>query len=509
MAASKPSVDDRTPNEAARIRAMYAQRLEAAGLQKCRHLEARKLHARPSRRRGGPDSPEWDQKLSRVLRGVQAASGGRRAEREARSPQAAAGPQGRPLETNTGNSSRLNARAELERAFRADESARRRYGLRSKFWRVSTYEGSARARKCGRVPRSDNGLVGLRADDGQAGFSGVVACGSPWLCAVCAGKIAWQRFQELQQVLAWADSQGHTVVMMTATAQHHWGDRLIDVWNAESKAWGKVTGGVGWAGEGDAAYGLRVEKYERDLANGFVGSRRRARPVRRQGIREAYGVLGFVRVPETLFGENGWHVHQHAVLVLEGGVTPDRVEELSRVLFSRWRKSLAGEGFNTEAQAFDLHTTAGGVHSALAQYFIKQLSLELTHSHAKQSRSGNRTPFELLDRAEDDPTALAAWAEWEEGSKGRRQMNWSGGLRELAGLAAAEKTDEEIAEADELCNEDLAYLDGAGWRQVRDEQVELLVAGRRGGLRGMIGWLKGRGIPYRLSDEGRRRLRPD
>lgn len=486
---------------------MYAKRLEDAGLQKCRHLEARKLHARPTRGSGRPETPDFDQKLSRVLRGVQAASGGRRAEREARSPEAAAGPQGRPLETNTGISSRLERRAELERAFRADESARRRYGLRSKFWRVSVYEGSARARKCGRVPRSDNGLVGLRAAEGQAGFSGVVACGSPWLCAVCAGKIAWQRFQDLQRVLGWADSQGHTVVMMTATAQHHMGDRLTDVWDAESRAWGKVTAGKGWAGDGESAYALRLEKWEHDLANNFRGSRRRPRPERKIGIRDRYGILGYVRVTETLYGDNGWHVHQHACLVLEGAVSPERVQDLSGVLFARWKQALAGEGFNTEAQAFDLHTTAGGVDSPMARYFIKQLSLELTHSHAKQSRSGNRTPFELLDQAEDDPAALAGWREWEEGSKGRRQMNWSGGLRELAGLAAAEKSDEEIAEADELCNEDLAYLDGDGWRQVRDDQVELLVAGRRGGFRSMIAWLKGRGVPYRLTDEGRRRLR--
>lgn len=77
---------------------------------------------------------------------------------------------------------------------------------------------------------------------------------------------------------------------------------------------------------------------------------------------------------------------------------------------------------------------------------------DVTSSHAKQARRGNRTPFALLDTlvradaGEDvDPDVVkrdrALWREWERESRGRRQLVWSDGLRDLLGLG--EETDDE------------------------------------------------------------------
>jgi hypothetical protein len=66
----------------------------------------------------------------------------------------------------------------------------------------------------------------------------------------------------------------------------------------------------------------------------------------------------------------------------------------------------------------------------------------------KQGKGQSRTPFELLaavvgeaDYVEGD---RARWREWELGSKGRRQLTWSPGLRELVAVAP-ELTDLEAA----------------------------------------------------------------
>lgn len=48
-------------------------------------------------------------------------------------------------------------------------------------------------------------------------------------------------------------------------------------------------------------------------------------------------------------------------------------------------------------------------------------------------------PCRFLGDAED----WAVWAEWLRDSKGRRQLTWSGELREFAGLLA-EKSDEDM-----------------------------------------------------------------
>ena len=89
----------------------------------------------------------------------------------------------------------------------------------------------------------------------------------------------------------------------------------------------------------------------------------------------------------------------------------------------------------------------------------------MTRADLKQGRAGGRTPFEILDdfrwTGDDDDRVL--WREYERATKGRQAITWSKGLRQL--LAVTERTDEEIA-AEEIGGEDLAVIDGDGWRRI-------------------------------------------
>jgi hypothetical protein len=78
-------------------------------------------------------------------------------------------------------------------------------------------------------------------------------------------------------------------------------------------------------------------------------------------------------------------------------------------------------------------TFAGSFHAAA----------ELTASHGKSARRGNRTTWDLMDDAmAGDSEAAARWAEWEQASKGRRAWdNRSAALRELAGQHPEEPTE--------------------------------------------------------------------
>lgn len=58
---------------------------------------------------------------------------------------------------------------------------------------------------------------------------------------------------------------------------------------------------------------------------------------------------------------------------------------------------------------------------------------------------------------------LRLWAEWEAGSKGRRQQVWSRGMRDKLQLGA-ELSDEEVAEL-EVDGQDLVAIDSSEWRR--------------------------------------------
>lgn len=422
-------------------------------------------HGAPAPRAGGEGSgPEGS---------AQAAEGGR-------------------LGNNANYSSKLEAR---------QDRRRRRHELRSHLWGLSSLE---RVRKCGRVSRADG--VGLRIGREGAGFSGLVSCGSVWGCPVCAAKIAAARATDLGHVLAWAADSGHTVALLTLTMRHHREQRLSDCWDAATAGWSRVTSGERWSGEKPAKFAHRLAKWESDKAGNWEGSRARKRPERRIGDLEYFGVLGYARAVETTHGANGWHVHLHVALILEGRTSDDetRVRALGREMFGRWASGLAKRGFTALAANGGMDVRlAEGATNALSGYLAKQLAVETTHGHAKNGRVGGRTPFQLLESVVSSGNAddLDLWHEWEGASEGRQQLTWSSGLREMAGLAAEERSEEDIVDED-LGGDDLIVLDGHSWRLVRRVQTELLDAAERAGLIGAIRWLTDRGIIFRLMEAG-------
>ena len=377
-------------------------------------------------------------------------------------------------------------------------------------WRESSLE---RVRACGRVARVEQ--IGVRApgpaSGGRAGFSGLATCGSPWACPVCAAKIAAERAGDLGHVLAWATREGHTAAMVTFTMRHNKGHSLRECWDALTAAWSSVTSGKAWAGESVAAYDKRLRKWEGDRANDWKGSRPRPRPERTIGLVERFGVVGFARALEVTYGRNGWHVHLHVVMVLRGQASPDVVRVLGDLMYGPWSRALGRRGFDVARQFQGEEDGKGGVHTRtaadaetwLAAYLAKQLALEATHGHAKTGRNDSRTPFELLaDVVEHaDADALDRWHEFEEVSRGRKQLTWSEGLREMAGLAVEERTDEEIAADEQGGDADVLLLDSDAWRQVRNEQVDLLEAAEHG-TRSALAWLDIRGITYTITPAG-------
>jgi hypothetical protein len=352
--------------------------------------------------------------------------------------------------------------------------------------------------------------VGLRAPgDGRAGFSGVTSCGSVWACPVCASKIAAERANDLGQVAEWAVDQGHTIGMVTLTVQHHPGQRLAELWDAVTGAWSDVVKGEAWSGEPEHAYLQRLEKWETDRANRWTGSRRRARPVRRVGLAERFGVLGWARAVEVLHGLNGWHPHVHVPVVIDGPVSEGWIRLFGEAIFDRFQRALRRRGFDAVRDSGGLDARRAYAAEELGGYLAKQLAFEATHGHVKTGRNGSelRAPFQVLAdlTSTGDVGDLDIWREWEKASKGRQQLTWSAGIRAMGGLAEQQRTDEQIAD-DEPGDDDLLILDRDTWHAIAPIQHDLLAAAAKAGLAGAIIWLDQTGLTYTVTSAGQAAL---
>lgn len=330
-----------------------------------------------------------------------------------------------------------------------------RFEARRVLW---TESGLDRVKACGRnVVAGNTAGVALRVSGKGsarvAGFGGLQTCGSVWSCPVCASKVAASRQADLTAALGQWDHLGRGVVMVTLTMRHQRGQALRSLWDGIAYAWEKATTGRGWVSD-QRAHGVLMARTIRSGARaGEVVSEVR---------------IPTVRVVEVTNGQNGWHVHVHALLFLEHAVSDATADELGRSMFERWSAALVRKGFSAplvDLGGMEAHAGTGDL-STFGDYFTKAqydgagLALEVTRGDLKDGRLGNRTPFQVLRDVYTSGLAedLAIWHEWERGSKGRRQIAWSPGLRELVALPEVEKTDEQIA-AEDIGGTVVAYVD--------------------------------------------------
>jgi hypothetical protein len=127
----------------------------------------------------------------------------------------------------------------------------------------------------------------------------------------------------------------------------------------------------------------------------------------------------------------------------------------------------------------DWHIASGDdAGSQLGEYLAKSvavvdssavadgLGLELTHGMSGRAREGlaTRPVWSLLDDLAETGE-IGTWREWESGSKGRRQVGWSNGLRERFAPSMVEESDQAIVDqvlGDET--DDLAWWTADEWR---------------------------------------------
>lgn len=305
-----------------------------------------------------------------------------------------------------------------------------------------------RVHQCGWCTFGNDVVLGVNRSTGRASYRGVKRCHGVWVCAECAARIAAARAAELERLLAYAAERGYWPVLLTLTFRH---DRSMRCSDSLSMLKGGIT------------------------CNGVVrGASRRLRSGRPWRDRVIPWFRGSVTSTEVTYGlANGWHPHEHILLLIEAPTSAAAVE-LVETMRPVWAACCCAEGLDgSHPAAFDVQDA-----SAVSAYITKMGS-EMTSLIGKTGRDGNRTPSELLAASADgDVAAGRVWQEYAATFKGRRALVWSPKLKDAAGIA--EIADEAIADAAEEFVQLRAWSAGDRWRSASKRRLTLLTAAENG-----------------------------
>jgi hypothetical protein len=315
-----------------------------------------------------------------------------------------------------------------------------------------------RQRNCGAAPVGDR--VEIRIKDGSAYYCGLETCGNVWLCPVCSAKIHHRRAAELREALQAWDAKGGAASLVTITVPHDLDDPLSKLVNAERTAWKHVTAGAAW-----------------------------------QRLRRRLGIAGHIIALEFTWGdENGWHPHYHVLLIHDQDLDAAAIAAVHAHIHSRLTVSCRDHGLcapdQMHAVRIDPNVSATAAGAYLAKGGDWTPAEEMTRGDLKTSRTGSRTPFQILADyyQTGDRSDRALWNEYARVTRQLAAVRSSRGLRAvvLGPTAEAAKTDVELATED-IDGEVVATMPIAAWLRLRSVGLEyvLLVAAETGGTAAM------------------------
>ncbi len=303
----------------------------------------------------------------------------------------------------------------------------------------------------------------------SAHYGGLMACGSVWVCPICAVKISERRRVELERAIKVCVDNGGAVYLATYTISHKRFDNLST------------------------------------LLQSFLAARKRMKQGRKaQEIRKQFSVLGTVSVREVTWSEqNGWHPHCHELIFFEKDIDAEVYAQVTR---EQWQRSAEHEGLSMNEHGFKLDRTYGTVADYVAKFGREpartpwSAATEMTKGHLKRGHGDEHlTPFAMLYYISQGHNELKpVFREYAHWFKGKHQLVWSSGLRALLLHNEEEKSDLELVEEAEEEAILLGQLDREQWHQVvlNNAQGKLLEVARSGDWQMVIEFLIGIGICY-------------
>ena len=262
----------------------------------------------------------------------------------------------------------------------------------------------------------------------RAFFGGLMVCGSVWACPLCASKIAERRKLELQIAFYKHKATGGKIAMLTLTFSHKLYDDL----------------------------GVLLHHFK--LANKKFFESRVFR-----NVREEMNVIGRIRVLEVTYGSNGYHPHVHIALFYFNDVFLEAIES---DLLNKWIDVCEKVGLQTSWEHGLRLEHGEDAANYLSKYDTWSLEQELTKAHIKKAKKDSMTPFDFL-RAyvkTEDKKYLTLFADYHKHFKGKKQLQWSPGLKKLFGIT--EMSDEEIEKKKMESADILGMLNYLEWKQI-------------------------------------------
>lgn len=288
-----------------------------------------------------------------------------------------------------------------------------------------------------RIDKNKNREVKYNEIREKAHWSNVQRCGSVWICPVCAKQITEKRRDELKRgIELW--KSGVVNIFFDFPDKNFVGPVIPDV--------EYLRGDV-------LLLTLTFSHSVKDALKTLLERQKKALKIfhettKVQDIFKKIGVKYKIKGLETTYGQNGWHPHNHFLLLVNSpGVDFNSVRDELTML---WIKACTKAGLSAPSMTHGLDIRNGTYAS---EYVAKWgLDYEMSKGHVKKGRNGGYTPFDLLqysflDAEINGRTAKSLWQEFGIAIKGKRQLEWGRGLKALLGID--EKTDEELAEETE------------------------------------------------------------
>lgn len=344
----------------------------------------------------------------------------------------------------------------------------------------------ARVSKCGRYMKADRVTL-ARPAAGKTYLAGVQTCGSVWTCAVCAGKIAEGRREDVASVLCAHEATGGHQHMVTFTIPHGAHDFVRDLKRVVANAWTQLLTGEKWK---------RIQRRYGEP----VGFKRGAVDATVCAIEPIYKIH-WIRALEVTVGPNGWHPHLHVILCTRA-ISDDDRRRLFLWLRRRWLKAIhAARPFEDRQEMRNALRRAVDFRKADAEkldYVTKWgVDSEIAKAASKISRAksrGGKSPWQLLaDAADGSSLARHRFREYAEAMFGARHLTWSRGFRDLY-LATPEKSDAELARADAPLqgHEEIGHFRKGTWLRIveADARADVLRAADEGGWPAVLAYLR-------------------
>lgn len=291
-----------------------------------------------------------------------------------------------------------------------------------------------------RVPNRPGVEIIYSQERKRARTTGLMKCGSGWVCAPCQAAIVERRREELKRAL---ENSSATMVpfLVTYTMQHDRSDRLAKTLQTLLDSYRAMRSGRAW-----------------------------------QLFKEDYAAVGSIRATEITWSrDNGYHPHFHEILFLDAakifpgahdsvnhrGEVVHHVQNhdietirtgLYNTLFDMWSHQIRRSGRVTSGKAFDVRSARQDVADYVAKWGHLphdgehgEMAREVANVTTKRGRGdGHLTPHEILYLAPRSKLHCAVWAEYAHETKGKSALHWSPGLK--AKLQVDEMSDQEAAQ---------------------------------------------------------------